>query len=70
MNDRLRAYLQNPPAGSAARRAIEFGIDLSLTYRNMFELSMAERLQKFDEHVAAAIDQRGVKPRPLGKIPE
>ncbi|MGH7727735.1 MAG: hypothetical protein ACREM2_02925 [Vulcanimicrobiaceae bacterium] len=60
--------LRHPAPGSAAARAREFGIDLSLTYRNMFELSMVERLAKLDEHVAEAAERRKSKPRVVGTI--
>jgi hypothetical protein len=45
-----------------------FGIDLSITYRNMFSLTMADRLRKLDAHVAAAHERRS-PPRRVGSIP-
>jgi hypothetical protein len=59
---------QNPPAGSAARRAMDFGIDLSITYRNMFELSMSDRLNKLEQHLLEAQRRRKSTLRSLGKI--
>ncbi len=38
--------MHDPPAGSKTRAAIEFGTDLSMTVRNMFALSPAERLER------------------------
>jgi hypothetical protein len=64
----FRDYLRDPPADSAARRAMAFGIDLSITYRNMFSLTMADRLRKLDAHVAAAHERRS-PPRRVGSIP-
>jgi hypothetical protein len=65
----LQDYLRNPPDGSKARQAMDFGIDLSLTFRNMFERTMADRLRLLDEHVAEA-HRRPAKARLLGRIPE
>ena len=65
--DAFVRYLRNPPKDSAARRAMEFGIDLSLTFSNMFGRSMADRLARLDERLGA-----GSRPRParrLGPIP-
>jgi len=44
-------YFLNPPPGSAAARAVEFGIDLTLTLENL-RLTPEERLLKLDDHVA------------------
>jgi hypothetical protein len=63
----FREYLRDPPADSAARRAVEFGIDLTITHRNMFSLTMADRLRKLDAHVAAAHERRSL-PRRIGPI--
>jgi hypothetical protein len=41
----------NPPPGSAAERAVEFGIDLTLTLDNL-RLTPEERIRKLDEHLA------------------
>jgi len=65
----FQEYLRDPPVDSAARRAIEFGIDLSITYRNMFALTMADRLRELDARVAAA-QKRRAPPRRIGSIPK
>jgi hypothetical protein len=46
MNEKVRAFLKNPPAGSKTRAALDFGIDLTLTVRNAFILTPAERLER------------------------
>ena len=44
-------YFLNPPPGSAAARAVEFGIDLTLTLANL-QLTPEERIRKLDNHLA------------------
>jgi len=44
-------YFLNPPPGSAAERAVQLGIDLTLTLENL-RLTPAERIGKLDEHLA------------------
>lgn len=44
-------YFLNPPPGSAAERAVELGVDLTLTLENL-RLTPAERIQKLDDHLA------------------
>ena len=41
----------NPPPGSAAERAVEFGIDLTLTLLNL-RLTAEERIRQLDDHIA------------------
>jgi len=41
----------NPPPGSAAARAVEFGIDLTLTLENL-RLTPEERIRKLDRRLA------------------
>jgi hypothetical protein len=43
----LEGYFLNPPAGSAAQRAIEFGTDLTLTLENL-RLTPEERVRKLE----------------------
>jgi len=43
-------YFLNPPPGSAAARAVEFGIDLTLTLQNL-RLTPEERIRKLDDHI-------------------
>ncbi len=43
-------YFLNPPPGSAAERAVEFGIDLTLTLENL-RLTPEERIRKLDEFI-------------------
>jgi hypothetical protein len=44
-------YFLNPPPGSAAERAVEFGIDLTLTLHNL-RLTPEQRIRKLDDHLA------------------
>jgi hypothetical protein len=44
-------YFLNPPPGSAAARAGEFGIDLTLTLQNL-RLTPEQRVRKLDNHIA------------------
>ena len=46
MREATREFLRNPPPGSKTKAAIDFGIDLTLTTRNMFGLTPAERLER------------------------
>jgi hypothetical protein len=43
-------YFLNPPPGSAAARAVEFGIDLTLTLQNL-RLTPEERIRKLDSFI-------------------
>ena len=43
-------YFLNPPPGSAAERAAEFGIDLTLTLENL-RLTAEERIRKLDDFI-------------------
>ena len=45
-------YFLNPPPGSAAARAVQFGIDLTLTVENL-RLTPEERIRKLDNRLAA-----------------
>lgn len=45
-------YFLNPPPGSAAERAVEFGIDLTLTLENL-RLSPEDRIRKLDNFISA-----------------
>jgi hypothetical protein len=45
-------YFLNPPPGSAAARAVEFGIDLTLTLENL-RLSPEQRIRKLDNFILA-----------------
>jgi hypothetical protein len=46
MREATREFLRNPPPGSKTRAAMDFGIDLTLTTRNMFALTPGERLER------------------------
>lgn len=56
MNKATREFLRNPPQGSKTRAALDFGIDLTLTTRNMFALTPGERLDRMQR------DQIDVRP--------
>lgn len=43
-------YFLNPPPDSAAERAVEFGIDLTLTLENL-RLTPEERIRKLDSFI-------------------
>ena len=43
----IEDYFLHPPAGSAAARAAQFGIDLTLTLENL-RLTPEERIRKLD----------------------
>jgi hypothetical protein len=51
MSSEEEDYFLNPPPGSAAARAVEFGIDLTLTLENL-RLTPEERIRKLDDHLA------------------
>ncbi|HEY6805912.1 MAG TPA: hypothetical protein VI306_20190 [Pyrinomonadaceae bacterium] len=50
MRREIEEYFLNPPPSSAAARAAEFGIDLSLTLENL-RLTPEERIRKLDDHL-------------------
>ncbi len=50
MRVNIEDYFLNPPAGSAAARAAEFGIDLTLTIENL-RLTPEERIRKLDDFI-------------------
>jgi len=47
MRARIEDYFLHPPAGSAAARTAQFGIDLTLTLGNL-RLTPEERIRKLD----------------------
>ena len=47
MRASIEDYFLHPPAGSAAARAAQFGIDLTLTLGNL-KLTPEERIRKLD----------------------
>ena len=47
MRASIEEYFLHPPAGSAAARAVQFGIDLTLTLGNL-RLTPEERIRKLD----------------------
>ena len=46
MKESTKAFVRNPPPGSKTRAALDFGIDLTPTIRNMFALTTRERLER------------------------
>ena len=48
-------YFLNPPPGSAAERAVEFGIDLTLTLENL-RLTPEERIRKLDNFIESVAE--------------
>ena len=61
-------YFLNPPPGSAAARAVEFGIDLTLTLENL-RLTPEERIRKLDNHIAG-ITRLKATAKLLGRVDE
>jgi hypothetical protein len=62
MREATREFLRNPPPGSKTRAAMDFGIDLTLTTRNMFGLTPGERLERMQR------DQIDVRPNRIVDI--
>lgn len=52
MQSEIEKYFIDPPSGSAAARAAEFGIDLTLTLENL-RLTPEERIRKLDDFIYA-----------------
>jgi hypothetical protein len=50
MRSSFENYFLNPPAGSAAARAVQFGTDLTLTLGNL-RLTPEERVRKLDSFI-------------------
>jgi hypothetical protein len=50
MRTELEEYFLNPPAGSAAARAADFGTDLTLTLEHL-RLTPEERIRKLDNFI-------------------
>lgn len=50
VSKKVEDYFLNPPPGSAAERAVEFGIDLTLTLENL-RLTPEERICKLDSFI-------------------
>jgi hypothetical protein len=50
MRASIEQYFLHPPAGSAAERAAQFGIDLTLTLGNL-RLTPEERIRKLDSFI-------------------
>ena len=50
MRGNIEDYFLNPPPGSAAERAAEFGIDLTLTLGHL-RLTPEDRLRKLDDFI-------------------
>jgi hypothetical protein len=61
-------YFLNPPPGSAAARAVEFGIDLTLTLENL-RLTPEERIRKLDDHLLG-IAKLKASAKFLGRVDE
>ncbi len=51
-------YFLNPPPGSAAARAVDFGIDLTLTLENL-RLTPEERIRRLDDRLAEIAKLKG-----------
>jgi len=55
MRAEIENHFLNPPAGSAAARAADFGIDLTLTLENL-RLTPEERIRKLDSFIKGIAD--------------
>lgn len=53
----IEDYFLNPPPGSAAERAVKFGIDLTLTLENL-RLTLEERIRKLDSVIESVAKLR------------
>lgn len=53
----IEDYFLNPPPGSAAARAAEFGIDLTLTLENL-RLTPEQRIRKMDNFIESVAKLR------------
>jgi hypothetical protein len=53
-------YFLNPPPGSAAARAVEFGIDLTLTLENL-KLTPEERIEQLEDFIAGVAALRSAR---------
>ena len=51
-------YFLNPPPGSAAERAVEMGVDLTLTLHNL-HLTPEERIRRLDDRLARIAKRKG-----------
>ena len=58
----IEDYFLNPPPGSAAARALEFGIDLTLTLENL-RFTPEERIRKLDDFINSDPGVPLAKPR-------
>jgi len=50
MRANIEEYFRNPPPDSAAARAVDFGIDLTLTIENL-RLTPEQRIRKLDDFI-------------------
>ena len=55
-------YFMNPPPGTAAERAVEFGIDLTLTLENL-RLTPEERIRLLQDSIAGIAKLRATARR-------
>lgn len=56
----IERYFLNPPPGSAAARAAEFGIDLTLTLEHL-RLTPDERIRKLDSFIQGVAQLRALR---------
>jgi hypothetical protein len=71
MSPEIENHFLNPPAGSAAARAAEFGIDLTLTLANL-RLTPEERIQQLDSFIkgVAELKDSARRVNPTNAIPD
>jgi hypothetical protein len=62
MNSKVEEHLLNPPPGSAAARARDFGIDLTLTIQRL-RLTPEERLRQLQRAMIEIENIRGLARR-------
>ena len=55
MRGQIEDYFLNPAPGSAAARAVEFGIDLTLTLENL-RLTQEDRIRKLDNFIKSVAE--------------
>jgi hypothetical protein len=60
MRANIEDYFLNPPPGSAAARAVEFGIDLTLTIEHL-RLTPEQRIRKLDDFIEGVAKLKAIQ---------
>ena len=62
MRPEVKRLLQNPPAGSKTRAALEYGVDLTLVTQNVFGKTPLQRLQELEQDQVDLQDVTRLRP--------